>query len=367
MDYDLLVDAIYRAGADPDEWQHVLNLLTCTFRGVCAAMHFGDASSDFSFGATHQLDPEASEAYASHFFAINPLNTPLTRVPTGTAVGDNELVPRDAYRNSEFYNDYALRFGLNGSVTGILDNHNEHVSCVGVVTATGADPHTTDEVLAFQRLIPHMRRAIDLNKKFATLKENSDASFGALDQLDFGVILLGNDSVVLWANAIAVTQATSANGIRIAQRHLRFTHAETQTRFDYLLGCAINGIGPRGGPLVIPRSNGEPLFARVLPYDGSGYDNIPNVRALIYLRDPQTSLVLAADHIAMAYGLTSAETRVLRALLDGSDARMIAEKSGASIATVRNQIARTLQKTGTAKQTELMSLAFSTHLPLTRR
>ncbi|MBS0239827.1 MAG: helix-turn-helix transcriptional regulator [Proteobacteria bacterium] len=364
MDYDLLVDAIYRAGADPNEWSCVLRLLTGAFHGVCAAMHLGDAASDFSFGITYELDPESSEAYAKHFFAINPLNSPLTRIPAGKAIGDNELVPREIYRKGEFYNDYALRYGLNGSVTGILDSRNGHVSCVGVVTATGTDPHTAEEVSAFQRLMPHLRRAVELNRKFRATKANAEASHGALDQLNFGVVLLGENGVVLRANAIAAALANSANGIRVVQGRLKIANTGAQNRLDYLVGCAVNGVGPRGGPLLIPRAKGKPIFARILPYTGVSYDGVPAVHAIIYLRDPEASPAPAVDHIAMAYGLTSAESRVLRALLNDSDVRAIAENFGVSVATVRNQIARIMEKTGTTKQTQLMRLLFSAHLPL---
>jgi len=364
MDYDLLVDAIYRAGADPQEWSYVLRLLTGAFNGVCAALHLGDAASEFSFGVTYELDPEASEAYAKHFFAINPLNSPLTHVPAGKAIGDNELVPRETYRASEFYNDYSLRYRLNGSVTGILDNRNGHVSCIGIVTATGTDPHTAEEVSAFQRLMPHLRRAIELNRKFATAKANAEASLGTLDQLDFGVVLLGENGIVLRANAIAAAMANSAYGIRLVQGRLKIADAGAQNRLDYLIGCAVNGVGPRGGPLLIPRASGKPIFARILPYTGVSYDGVPAVQAIIYLRDPEASPTPAVDHIAMAHGLTPAESRVLRALLNDSDVRSIAENFGVSVATVRNQIARIMEKTGTAKQTELMRLLFSAHLPL---
>ncbi|CEJ84417.1 putative transcriptional regulator, LuxR/FixJ family of response regulator [Hyphomicrobium sp. GJ21] len=365
MDYDLLVDAIYEAGAHPEQWDGVLALLTASFRGVCAAMHIGDVSSDFAFGATYRLNPEASDAYAKHYFAINPLNEPLTRVPTGTAVGDNQLVPRAAYHGSEFYNDYSLRFQLNGSITAVLENRDGHVSCLGVVTATGTDPHSPDEVAAFQRLIPHIRRALDLNKQFAGLKDRVALATSGLNQLDFGMAFLDTGGTIVAANTAAEAIFSANDGLRAVRGRLRVSDRAVQERLNYVVDCAARGIGPRGGSLKIPRAGDKPpLFVRATPFRGEKLKDMKEVRVVLAFRDPQNSTRGGTDLIASAFGLTPAEARVLRALVDEPDAKKIADRFDVSLVTVRNQIARMLQKTGTTKQSELIKLVLTNDIPI---
>ncbi|MBS0252702.1 MAG: hypothetical protein JSR78_16725 [Proteobacteria bacterium] len=365
MDYDLLVDAIYEAGAEPERWDGVLALLTACFRGVCAAMHIGDANSDFSFGATYRLNPEANEAYANRYFAINPLNEPLTRVTAGTAVGDNQLVPRSAYQSSEFYNDYSLRFQLNGSITAVLDHKDGLVSCLGVVTATGADPHSVDEVAAFQRLIPHLRRALDLNKKFVGLKDRAALATSGLNQLDFGMAFLDENGTIVVANAAAEKIFAGEDGLRVVHGRLRVLDRLAQERLDYLVGCAAHGIGPRGGALQIRRAREKPpLLVRVTPYRGEKLQDMREVRVVLAFRDTQSLTRGGINHIENAFGLTPAEARVLGALVDEPDAKKIAERFEVSVVTIRNQIARMLQKTGTTKQSELIKLVLTNDIPL---
>ncbi|WP_409560033.1 helix-turn-helix transcriptional regulator [Hyphomicrobium sp. MC8b] len=85
---------------------------------------------------------------------------------------------------------------------------------------------------------------------------------------------------------------------------------------------------------------------------------------MLAFRAPQTSARGGTDLIASAFGLTPAEARVLRALVDEPDAKQIAERFDVSLVTVRNQIARMLQKTGTTKQRELIKLVLSNDLPI---
>jgi len=365
IDLDLLIDAIYGAGADAQKWPAVLGLLTAYFHGACGAMHIGDVKTSFSFGACYNLDPAASAAYAEHYFSINPLNEPLTRVPAGKVVGDHELVPRSAYQHSEFYHDYSWKFRLNGSATAVLANEQGHVSCVGVVTATGTDPYSDTELQAFQRLVPHLRRAVELNRQFAAMHARCEGSERALDHFELGVVLLGDKGIMLRANAAAEAMLRSRVGLTARQGIIYAREPVSNAHLHALIEQAVRGKGERGGSLHIPRSNGgRPLFARVLPYVGETYANINNVRAILYLRDPDTEPHQGIDLVSTAYGLTPAEARVLRLMLKVSDVKKVGEELGIKTVTVRNHMARIMAKTGTAKQTELTNMVLSSALPL---
>ncbi len=364
MDFDILVDAIYEAGADPQRWESVLALLATAFNGVCGAMHVGDARNEFNFGAAYNLDPEAADAYANHFFAINPLNAPLTRVAAGIAIGDQQLVPREEYHDSEFHNAYGMRYGLNGSVTAIIDNLSGQVSCLGVVTATGADPYSIDEINTFQRLVPHIRRAVDLNRKLAALRGRAETAERELDRLEFGLIYLGARGEIVRCNSAGAALLASANGLRIIGKHVYAIDRTAQGRLSYLIDAAVEGNGPRGGSLHIPRPDGKkPLFARVYSYRGSSLTPDTEVRAVVYLQDPERAVLDGINQVANAYGLTSAEARVLAALIEDNNIRGIAQEFGVSHITVRNQLSRILQKTGTSKQAELIRLVAGAHIP----
>jgi len=365
VDIDLIIDAIYGAGSDPSQWQFLLASLTTAFRGVGAAMHVGDAENSFSFGVSYNFDPDALSAYEQYFFSINPLNQPLTLADTGRAVGDHELVPRKYYHHSEFYNDFALRFGLNGSVTAVLGKNGGQVSCLGVVTGTNSDPYSADELKAFQRLVPHVRRALDLNKRLAALQATGEAAQFALDLVNFGVVLVGEKGRVIRTNRIAEAMLKAKVGLSILGGFLHINDSVTNSRLLTLIDTAVRRSGERGGSLAISRPDGRPIFARVVPYYPSNFfPDVPIVRAFIYLRDPDIRSPSDVREFASSFGLTQSERQVLECLLDVPDAGAVASSLGIATVTARNHIARIMAKTGTHKQAELLQLVLTSRLPI---
>ena len=79
---------------------------------------------------------------------------------------------------------------------------------------------------------------------------------------------------------------------------------------------------------------------------------------LLFVIDPERREEAEAL-MARAYGLTAAETEVVRAFLDGSSMQAIAACRGRSQATVRTQFQAALGKTGARSQAELMRNALA--------
>jgi len=321
--------------------------------------------SGFAFGLTHNLNSDAAIAYASYYYSINPLNAPLNRVPVGKVVGDHELVPRETYQNSEFFHDYSAKFGLNGSATAVLGNDNGHIACLGIVTASGTEPYSEQDLRQFQRLVPHIRRAIELNRQYATLKANCDVAHHALDQLEVGIILLDETGQVLRVNAAAEAMIKRGIGLSIRQRRLKIQHVPSNARFHELIDEAIKRYGEHGGPLALYNSdNQRPITVRVIPYLGEGYADVPNVRAIVFLKEPYLRGSDSVQQIAETYGLTGAETNFLQKLIYSSDIEAIADELQITTVTARNHMARVLAKTETNKHAELVRVVLSGRLPL---
>jgi DNA-binding CsgD family transcriptional regulator len=112
----------------------------------------------------------------------------------------------------------------------------------------------------------------------------------------------------------------------------------------------------RGGSMVIACAETRfpvtvmPLRAGRLPVFTSG----PSV--LVTVTDLRADLAIADGELQALFGLTAAEIRVVRALLQGHQPRDTAERLGVSLNTVRTQLASIFHKTGTAGQSELLLL-----------
>jgi len=91
----------------------------------------------------------------------------------------------------------------------------------------------------------------------------------------------------------------------------------------------------------------------------------PSARAMLFIGTPNQTRELNAQMLEALYGITRAETRVARDLIEGYDIEEISERNRVSRNTIRTQIRQLLRKTDTRRQAELVKLLIT--LPLTMK
>src|SRR5262249_17896398 len=109
--------------------------------------------------------------------------------------------------------------------------------------------------------------------------------------------------------------------------------------------------------VVLPGARSRPLLVRVTlgPVDGTE----PAERDLLMLLPPPAASAPASVALQRLFGLTGTEARVLELLLRDRCPREIAGDLGVSITTIRSHIRALFGKTGTRRQSELATLAWS--------
>lgn len=55
-----------------------------------------------------RMHPEADRLYAEHYYKTNLFLSAIARVPAGALIPGWELVPREIYLRSEYYNDFLI-------------------------------------------------------------------------------------------------------------------------------------------------------------------------------------------------------------------------------------------------------------------
>jgi len=79
----------------------------------------------------------------------------------------------------------------------------------------------------------------------------------------------------------------------------------------------------------------------------------------MYLTDPRRPIETSEEILQRLFGLTPREASVLRALVQGSDPRTIAESLGISQDTVRGHLKSIMQTIGANRQADLVRLVLS--------
>jgi PAS domain S-box-containing protein len=118
--------------------------------------------------------------------------------------------------------------------------------------------------------------------------------------------------------------------------------------------------------LRIPPNNGHDAVAAMIAplalssqrlFPGFSGMNSNKVMAIIFLSSGPVDQAPCTDLFRTQFGLTKAEARVLCTLMTGASIEDYCANRGVSINTARSQLQATFQKTGTARQAELISLA----------
>lgn len=366
-EFNMLVEAIYSAGASPEKWDAVLRQLTVFFSGAAAALHVnGLEGAGCTFGASCNLSPETISEYEQYYHTINPLNVPLTRVGAGMVVPDHALTPRNVIRRTEFHNDYCRPHDVEGSLTLILDKSRETISCLGVVRGWNSKEFESDEVASFKLLAPHIIRAVELHRQLASAREMRNAGLAALDRLEPAVFLLKSEGFLAHCNAAGEMLLRAQNGLTVRGGRIRATNPKAARELDRLIHEAVTATSDCGGFMKLPRSSEQqPLSARVLPIRGEDdFFQIPQIRAALFVSNPNQRFESGVELIARMHGLTETETRLATALVSGASLQEAADMMQIAKGTARKHLAHIMAKTGAHRQAELISLILTRRLPL---
>jgi DNA-binding CsgD family transcriptional regulator len=167
----------------------------------------------------------------------------------------------------------------------------------------------------------------------------------ALDELDYGILLLDGQGQVLHLNHRARQMLEGTHPLQLLAAQLRTRDPrESATLHDALQAATGRGLRKL---LSFGEGAGRQLAALV-PVE-------PGVAALMLGKD-RVCEDLSIQAFARTYALTAAETRVLVALGGGARPTEIAREQGVKLSTVRTQIGAIREKTGAEGITALVRL-----------
>ncbi len=164
----------------------------------------------------------------------------------------------------------------------------------------------------------------------------------ALDELDYGIVLLLDDMHISHINDAAAVELDDRHPLAMVAGQLSARCA----RDTALLNEAVSSAATRGiRRLLTLGEDGRRASVSVVPLDSA--DAGPRA-VLVVLEKRSVCESLSVHGFARSCGLTGAETRVLVALCSGSPPTQTAEELGVAVSTVRSQIGSIRQKTGAA-------------------
>jgi DNA-binding CsgD family transcriptional regulator len=258
--------------------------------------------------------------------------------------------------------EFLAGFGLRYFVGGILANSETEFSAVTVQRSPKQGHVDRPGILAMERLMPHLRQALDVATRLRQANRVVRSLQGALDRLVDGAALVRPNGTVVYANQAFDATARRGDGIMLVSGAIDLATSEARMRFALALSAAarLNRDGPgsdQATDFAVPRPTGSPPYVvsvRSLSRDAAGDPTHGEAAIGVFVHDPLREPAGVVGILREVYGLTPAEAHMAQALLAGVRVAKYARERHVTLNTAYTHLRRIKDKTGCHGMTELI-------------
>jgi DNA-binding CsgD family transcriptional regulator len=184
-----------------------------------------------------------------------------------------------------------------------------------------------------------------------------------LNFVAIGIVLLGEDGRIVFANEAARGLIARQDGIRERRGQLQATHrgdaGALSSAISYVLAESGSAETMTDAPLLtLTRSSGPPLVASLLPAPAH-LERRGEAGALLFFVDPGLDIHELAEPVCKLFRLSRVETELACFLASGHTLASAAEALHVKLGTARGYLKQIFVKTGSNRQVDLVRLIFS--------
>ena len=356
-----LIEALYDAALNPTDWPRAAQMFARAFDAEsCAIFQLNLAQGSAALlGITGNFDAKAMSEYEAYYHQKDLWAISMSKSATGRAMLGTEIVGEADFLNSEIYNCFAKRIELFWSVASVMPLEKQFMGAIGIHRPRDARAFDADDKRRLDMLLPHLSRAMLLQRRLQGLTQDNRIVLDALEKLSVGMIVVDAQATVLFANQTAERLLRAGLGLTCRQGCLGTTDPSKEGEMRHLIQqaglAALGKPSEVGGVLALPRIEGRPLSLLVCPLRPHAVSFGPSVpAALVIFGDPDASPSTSTQALIDLYGLTPAEARLMAALVDGERLEHYADRQQISINTARTQSKQVFAKTGHGRQADLI-------------
>jgi DNA-binding CsgD family transcriptional regulator/PAS domain-containing protein len=354
-----LIGQIYDAAVDSSQWQPMLCDLieeTAGRAGHLVMIERGGLRQNL---ISANFDPSEALKYNNYYYRLDPVAPLLETTPIGAIVTCRDAVSAEQ-KESEFYRDWAVPNEVADGVFVNIHRNGEDTCSLVIARPWLSRPFGTPRTMQLlELLVPHLQRAMAARRAIGSDKPNERAA-SALDKIPHGCVLLAADGKVLFANAIARDLTLAGDGLALSGCGLRARLTRDEALLQQLIYAARparNGHLRSGGRGTMMRAAGrKPVVVQTVPLTSHWLGETFPGSTLVLIIDVERMARTCRRALQELYGLTPAEAALAVRIPGSQGLQKLANELGVSLSTVRTQLQRTFEKTGTHRQAELVQL-----------
>lgn len=368
-----LTSCIYDMALGKSSWDRILDVLSMVFPG-CLVTASGDdlvTRSNIVF-SQRGLAPAAVAAYVGTYAALNPWLDGQGGLAPLQIYHDDQLVPRSEARQTPFYRRWLQPHGDFAAATGVVVLREGTRQLVLEIRYPEArELQLRDRAASVLReASSHLERAIELSSRFR-IKGGRSYIENVVAELPFAVFFVDQDMRIHYANEHAETLRRRGGPFTNFDGTLRATDEQTDGLLRQLVAKTVASARTPTSVLQISKQNEAERYIAIARQASRGDQSVqlhdaildPGPLTVLVVHGSVEAASLPADLLWRAFSLTESEARLAEALVNGSTLADLAKAREVSKQTLRNQLVGVMRKTGTRRQSELVSLL--TRLSLT--
>lgn len=342
-----LLDLLYGAALDGDQWPIFLQGLMKPFDGANGILHFFDIETQttplaYPFG----LEREYLIGYQEHFASCNPYPIQsFARMPLFQVAPATTVLSREEALRTEFYNDWMKPQGISPDHLGCVVHKDAQQMVILAIAPKEKELERNNDryTRQFEILAPHVKRAIALSKASRV----NPVAGGLPAQFSCGAMLISQTRAVKAANPPAESLLREELFLSVDPLgKLRGRDTDVHAALVAAIDAVFDRRDPLGGPVHYRApSTGDRVSLVVL--------KLPKMAAqlalVLVLGKPMNGAARFPEQF------TAAEARLADALLNGQSLAEFSDHVGVSINTARKQLAALFAKTGTNRQAALVA------------
>lgn len=358
-----LIGMLYEAVLSPEGWQAWLDMLVAASGSRSGLLVLQNADNlDIGYTVQTGFDQSLRELYNREYREHDLWMRGLSHMTRETVYPTSAMVPQKTFRHSIIYNEFCQPLDIEYGAGAFLSTVGPWGMRFSLQRTRSQGEFTDADVELLQQLVPHLRRSLRISRELSHARDNLEAS---IEQLLVPCILLDDTQCIVVMNRGARKLIESHDVLDVRQERLAVLHPETARRLGALIHHCTSALSVDqnndGGYVKLPRRARMPLVISVSPFhrsrsNGPWYDH-KTVALLFY--DPERRLFPGEQILLEIYGLSRAEARVATLLTAGCSIDDITGQLKVSENTVKCHLKAIFSKTGTHRQSEVVSLLLS--------
>jgi len=225
---------IYHGIASPDGFQGFIELLCKSADLKAVTLIIVNATTQEAKGLwLTGIEPRWIESYALHYASEDMLGMHIRGAPQSKFYASNLHISQD-FIKTNFYRKWIAPQGVAYAAGAILSSEQGWLTQIFIQRSYEQSAFSEVFLDELNKLLPHLKRALELHQLFIELKFNHSFLTGGLDVLRMPTILFDDYGRVVHKNKAAIEFLDATEYLKIADGHFQVKTIETQKKYSWI-------------------------------------------------------------------------------------------------------------------------------------